>query len=184
VGGSLGAKRLEGLRGTAVVMGIGSRWRGDDAAGPLVVDGLAERTPVRCIDAGEAPERHLGEALAGSPTSIVLVDAVDFGGHPGDIAIFSLEEMTGRLAMPHRVPLGTMMSYLRTMSGSTLVLIGIQPAQTEFGEPMSEPVRHAVGSTVELLAARLTSQGEGATAADDPVSTGGRGRTDPCRCSC
>jgi hydrogenase 3 maturation protease len=168
-----------------VVIGIGNRWRGDDAAGPLVVDGLAERIPVRCIDAGEAPERHLGEALAGSPASIVLVDAVDFGGHPGDIAIFSLDEMTGGLTTPHRVPVGTMMSYLRAMSGATLVLVGIQPAQTEFGEPMSGAVRQAVDSTVELLAGRLASQGEGMVASDNTVSTGGRGRTDPCcRCSC
>jgi hydrogenase 3 maturation protease len=182
---SLGAERLESLRGAAVVMGIGNRWRGDDAAGPLVVEALAGRTPARCIDAGEAPERHLGEALAGSPASIVLVDAVDFGGHPGELAVFAPEEMKGRLAMPHRVPMGTMMSYMRAMSGANLLLLGIQPAQTEFGEPVSEPVRRAVGTAVELLASRLDSEGEAETAVGGPTSTRGRERTDPCcKCSC
>lgn len=153
---SLIAQRLQTcLQGTAVLMGIGNRWRGDDAAGPEVVARLAGRADARCIDAGDAPERHLGEAVDGTPDGILLVDAVDFGGGPGEVAVFGLEDLPARLGTTHDVPLSVLMGYLRAMAGADVLLLGIQPETTAFGDHMSAAVDDAVGVVTEMLVAQL-----------------------------
>jgi len=155
------AQRLQAcLQGTAVLMGIGNRWRGDDAAGPEVIARLAGRTEARCIDAGDAPERHLGEAAEGTPDSILLMDAVDFGGLPGAVAVFGLEDLPARLGTTHDVPLSVLMRYLRAMTGAEVLLLGIQPETTCFGTRMSAAVDDAVRVVTEMLLAQL---GEGPT---------------------
>lgn len=150
------AQRLtECLQGTAVLMGIGNRWRGDDAAGPEVVARLAGRVAARCIDAGDAPERHLGEAAEEGTDSILLLDAVDFGGRPGEVALFELEDLPARLGTTHDVPLSVLMRYLRAMAGTDVLLLGIQPETTEFGATMSTAVDDAVRVVTEILLAQL-----------------------------
>ncbi len=152
---SPGAQRLdEVLGGRAVLLGIGNRWRGDDGAGPAVIDRVRGHVSTRCIDAGEAPERHLGEATASAPEAIVLLDAVDFGGAPGEVAVFNLQDLPRRLGTTHDVPLRTLMHYLRAVSGADVLLIGVQPADTAFGSGLSTEVRAAVDRIADLLIGR------------------------------
>lgn len=168
---SPGAERLkEFLTGRAVLLGIGNRWRGDDGAGPAVIDRVRGRVASRCIDAGEAPERHLREATAGAPKAIILIDAVDFGGAPGDIAVFGLEDLPRRLGTTHDVPLKTLMQYLRATGGAEVALVGIQPGSTAFGERLSSAIREAVEAVAGLLIAQLNGRRQGAVA----VGAGGR----------
>ena len=165
------AQRLQAcLQGTAVLMGIGNRWRGDDAAGPEVIARLAGRAGARCIDAGDAPERHLGEAAEGAPDSILLMDAVDFGGLPGAVAVFGLEDLPARLGTTHDVPLSVLMGYLRAMTGADVLLLGIQPETTDFGTRMSAAVDSAVRVVTDMLLAQL---GEGPTVGTCACLSGG-----------
>jgi hydrogenase 3 maturation protease len=138
-----------------VLIGIGSRWHADDAAGPAVVSRVSGLVAVRCIDAGDAPERHLGEAIAGGADAIVLLDAVDFGGEPGEIAVLTAAELPDRLSTTHTSSLRLLMRYLATESDADVLLVGIQPAQIIFGQPMTEAVRAAVDAIAALLIARL-----------------------------
>jgi hydrogenase 3 maturation protease len=145
------------LRRPVVVLGIGNRWRGDDAAGPCVVDRVAGRLEGRCIDAGEAPERHLGEATAGEPGTILVVDAVDFGGATGDLAVFEEKDLPERAGTTHDTPLGVLMRYAREESGAEVVLIGIQPGSVAFGARMSEAVREGVTAVADFLVVRFAA---------------------------
>lgn len=142
------------LNGDTVVVGIGNRWRGDDAAGPALIDRLSGRISARCLDAGDAPERHLG-AAADSASTILLIDAVDFGGAPGQVAVFAEPDLPDRFGTTHDVPLRALMSYLRRQSGATVLLLGIQPEHTAFGAPMSGEVRASVELVAQMLTARL-----------------------------
>jgi hydrogenase 3 maturation protease len=143
------------LAGETVVIGIGNRWRGDDAAGPALIDRLVGRVTARCLDAGDAPERHLGAAMAGAPDTILLADAVDFGGAPGQVAVFSGPDLPDRFGTTHDVPLGVLMRYLEALSGAAVLLLGIQPAHTTFGAPMSAEVLASVDLVGQMLSARL-----------------------------
>ncbi len=150
------AQRLQAyLHGRAVLMGIGNRWRGDDAAGPAVIARVGARTHARCIDAGDAPERHLGEAVEGNPETILLVDAVDFGGAPGEAALFTMDDLPKRPGTTHDTSLSLLIGYLRATSGAEVILLGIQPGTTDFGDPMCPAVDDAVRAIADMLVARL-----------------------------
>jgi hydrogenase 3 maturation protease len=71
----------------AVIVGIGNDMRGDDAFGPMVVERLRGRVRADLIDAGVSPENCLGKLSALKPRVVLLVDAVDFDGAPGDMAL-------------------------------------------------------------------------------------------------
>jgi len=153
---ALGADRLEQcltLRPTLI--GIGSRWHADDAAGPAVISRVSGRAAAKCIDAGDAPERHLGEVVESGADAILLLDAVDFGGMPGEIALFTAEELPGRLSTTHTSSLRLLMRYLEAESNANVLLVGIQPASVAFGEPMSAAVTASVDALAGLLEARL-----------------------------
>jgi len=152
----LAAQRLEEcLQRRPVLMGIGSRWQGDDAAGPAVIARVAGRIQATCIDAGDAPERHLGEARGAGSDTILLLDAVDFGGSPGEITILRAEELPARVGTTHNPSLGLLMRYLEAESGAQVLLLGIQPASIGFGKPISAPVLASVEALARMLEARL-----------------------------
>jgi len=150
----------EHLTGRVALMGIGNRWRGDDAAGPAVIDLVAGRVGAVCVDAGEAPERHLGEVVAQRPERIVLIDAVHFGGAPGEVGVFGPEEVACRRESTHDASMGTLLRYLRGTSGAKVILVGIQPESTHFGEPMSSAVETGVAALAKVLLARLAPLSE------------------------
>lgn len=69
-----------------LVIGCGNRLRGDDAAGPLVIERLSRRGPptgIRCLDAGTAGVDAV-LAMRGAE-HVVFVDACRSGAEPGTI---------------------------------------------------------------------------------------------------
>ncbi len=98
------------LTGATVIVGVGNRGRGDDGAGPALIDSLRGRTRARLVEAEEVPESYLGEITAGEADTVLLVDAVDFGGRPGEVGLFSRGELRGQPTFStHRVPLRLVM---------------------------------------------------------------------------
>jgi len=168
------------------LVGIGNRWRADDAAGPEIVSRVVGRIAATCLDAGDAPERHLGEMVASRGEAILLLDAVDFGGAPGEIALFAAEDLSDRLSTTHTSSLRLLMRYLEAESGGEVLLVGIQPASVSFGSPMSAPVSASVEALAELLEAKLGDQAGNALAsarASQGSGAGSRqgGQDHPCR---
>lgn len=81
-----------------VVIGVGNRIRGDDAAGVLVAEQLRPRVPetVEVVSCNEEPSR-LMDAWAGAD-SVVLVDTVSSGAPAGTLHRFD----AGAEAVPAR----------------------------------------------------------------------------------
>ena len=131
----------------AMVLGIGNELRGDDGVGPEVARRLSGRCGVPVVNAGEVPENYLDLVRARSPERVLLIDAADFGGAPGDTALVRLdvgETTSSRLPTTHCASLSVFARYLRTEIGTEVWLLGIQPASLEFGRPLSAPVAGAV----------------------------------------
>lgn len=137
----------EWLTQDTLILGVGSLWRGDDAAGPLVCEGVPG-----AVDCGDAPERFLG--LAGSPqvAQVLLVDAVDLGAEPGEVVLCEREDLTERFGTTHSSGLALLARYLAETYGKEVRVLGIQPASTGVGCPVSGPVRGAVERVVAWLA--------------------------------
>jgi len=141
----------DAIQGRVCIVGVGNRMRGDDGAGPLVVDRVAGRLAADCLDAGVAPENYLEKIAAVRPETVLLVDAADFGGRPGDIRVFNAESLGPGSLSTHAVSLGMTAAYLRARASAQTVLIGIQPASASFGDAVSDEVAEAIEKVAGVL---------------------------------
>jgi hydrogenase 3 maturation protease len=135
-----------------VILGIGNTLRGDDAAGPLVCERLSGRVPARVIDAGAVPENYIGPVLEASPDVLLIVDAVDFGGHPGQIRVCTPDEIQGFTFSTHALSLYLSIDMIRREKKVDVYVIGVQAGRTRLGDCLSP----AMQETVEALADTLT----------------------------
>ena len=163
VSGGLVADLRRALRGRALVVGVGNAGRGDDGVGPAVVEklrqweapGVAEPSPagsgLSVLDVGDTPERYLGPMADSGATTVVFVDAVDFGGRPGQAVLLEQQDLPRRSCVTHRSGLGLVMHYLREQAGQHSVLVGVQPASLAPGAGLMP----AVATTVDGIAAAI-----------------------------
>jgi hydrogenase 3 maturation protease len=144
------AKQLlrDWLSEPTLALAIGHPLHGDDALGPLV----CAQAEGRAVDCGDAPERYLG--LAGDPevARVLLIDAVDFGGAPGEIAFCTLDDLTERAGTTHTTGLAVLVRYLQETYAKPVAVLGVQPAETRFGAGVSEAVKAAAAEVSAVLA--------------------------------
>ena len=137
------------------VLGIGSPLNSDDAAGLLLIEELAQRSPhparLLLIAGGSAPENFTGVIGAFAPDLLLAVDAARLGLEPGQAALLEGEELDGAGFSTHMLPFSIMLQYLRRRGLNKVLLLGIQPHSTEFGFTISAPVRRAVLEVAELI---------------------------------
>jgi hydrogenase 3 maturation protease len=142
-----------------IVLGIGNRLGGDDAAGACVVDMLNQRrhraetllsTEIVAIDAGTAPESYTSVIHQRRPELLILVDAADMGLPPGALRTITPEKISILSFSTHYIPLSMFISYVKEFCGKVL-LIGVQPEHTETGRHMSKAVRKSIKDLAEAI---------------------------------
>jgi hydrogenase 3 maturation protease len=152
VSGGLVADLRRALRGRALVVGVGNPDRGDDGAGPAVVEALRRMgAAVSALEVGDTPERYLGPMADSGTTTVVFVDAVDFGGRPGQAVLLEQQDLPRRSCVTHRSGLGLVMHYLREQAGQHCVLVGVQPASLAPGAGLTAPVATAVDAIAAAI---------------------------------
>lgn len=148
-----------------IVLGIGNRLGGDDAAGTLVVDILNQRqhraqalpsNEIITIDAGAAPESYTSVIRQHRPELLILVDAADMGLPPGALRTITPEKISNLIFSTHHMPLSVFIAYVEEFCGNVL-LVGVQPEQTEMGSGISKKVLKSVKKLAEsILEGRIT----------------------------
>ncbi|MGB5925412.1 MAG: hydrogenase maturation peptidase HycI, partial [Dehalococcoidia bacterium] len=142
-----------------IVLGIGNRLGGDDAAGTCLVDMLDQRRPrgktlhsrgITTIDAGTAPESYTSVIRQQRPDLLILVDAADMGLPPGTVRTISPEKISILSFSTHHMPLSMFISYVKEFCGKIL-LVGVQPEGTEMGKHISKAVRKSMMELVEAI---------------------------------
>lgn len=150
----------EALRRTAeerplrlAVLGIGHELRGDDAAGLAVARGLQGFSTANTvvIEAKHAPENHTGTLRRFKPTFVLLIDAAQMDEPPATIRWLRVADTTGVTASTHTLPPTMLARFLHADLGCDVALIGIQPADTTIGAPLSAGVETAVATLTRFL---------------------------------
>jgi Ni,Fe-hydrogenase maturation factor len=62
-----------------------------------------------------------------------------------------LNTIDGMSASSHSLPLSILAEFIELDLGCAVQMLGIQPAQNEVGEALSEPVRRAVDEIVDVF---------------------------------
>lgn len=134
------------------VAGIGNRLRGDDAAGPCVIDALNEQNipGTFLFDCGSAPEAFAGKIIKSSPDYVIIVDAVDMKKPAGFVGKINPGSISGSLYSTHNAPIALFMKALSDAC-KKIIFIGIQPAATHFGADMSSEAKNAVRVSAAMI---------------------------------
>jgi hydrogenase 3 maturation protease len=147
-------EHLNKLRGSAtVIVCIGNSLKGDDGAGPALYQRLAPiAIGAELLDAGTVPENYIQPIIKKSPQYLLIVDAVDFGGSAGEIKLFEPIRLDSLAISTHTLSPELFVDVLRRSIEVEVYFIGIQPAGTVLGQPLSQPVADAVSRLAQLLA--------------------------------
>jgi hydrogenase 3 maturation protease len=142
-----------------IVLGIGNRLGGDDAAGTCVVDMLNRGqhrakaflpAEIVAIDAGTAPESYTSVIRQHRPDLLILVDAADMGLSPGALRTIAPEKISVLSFSTHHMPLSMFIAYVNEFCGKVL-LVGVQPERTEADRGVSRAVRKSVKELAEAI---------------------------------
>lgn len=148
-----------------LVLGLGNRLLGDDAAGPMVIEQLVQRHAewpgVLWRDGGTLGLSLLPEIE--DADAIVVVDAARLGAEPGTVQVFEGlamdEQLGGRKQSAHELALADLMG--AAALGGRLpprrALVAVEPASTALGlepSPAVDAAMPALMAAVEALVAR------------------------------
>ncbi len=146
-------EQLNKLRGSAtVIVGIGNTLKGDDGAGPLVCQQLVGKTCAVLIDTATVPENYIQPIIKKAPQHLLVIDAIDFGAPTGRIKIFRPEELNSIVISTHTLSPRLFIDMIAEAIKVNVYFVGIQPGQTQLGQPVCPQVSEAVQWLVRTLA--------------------------------
>ncbi len=140
-------------RRVAVLCG-GSILCGDYGAGRVLAENIgqkAEELGALVLAGSTAPENFVGVLRGFQPGLVVLVDAARMGLAPGETAVIEDDQVAGASFSTHMLPLPILLSYLRGELGCETLMIGVEPACTDFGAQPCPQVLHGVESLGSAL---------------------------------
>jgi len=136
---------------TTAFLGLGNPLKGDDAAGIYFVKKLkkeleSEKNEVfKRADffiAGNDPLSFAFKIVNVKYKRVVLVDACIFEGNPGDVKVFSSEDILSQnfVITTHNYDLGIFLKTLEK-SGVEVILIGVLPENVDESEEISDIIK-------------------------------------------
>ena len=144
-----------------VVLGLGNILHSDDGVGPRAIDRLRAHPHlpenVKLIEGGTLGLELLPHIWDAS--YLLVVDAVDVGEKPGTILRVAGEELhslPGKGSI-HQLGLADLLAALRVLARRPprVVLLGVQPATTDWGTELSPAVEASLDSLVDKVLIEL-----------------------------
>jgi hydrogenase maturation protease len=144
-----------------LVLGLGNLVHADDGAGVHAIQALSTdpRVPpgVVLLDGG-TQGMGLLHHISGV-RRLLVIDAIDAGEAPGTVLLFegkALRGLPGKASV-HSLGFADMMIALELLGETPpeVVVIGVQPASTEWGAELTEPVAKALPRLIDNVVCRL-----------------------------
>ena len=174
---------MTGGEGDLLVIGIGNVLLRDDGAGVRAAE-LAGRVQTgrpaafppgtQVVDGGTLGLELL--PMVEDARAVVLIDAVDLRGQPGDVAVLRGDALQGTLyqhVSPHQVGVGDLLAAGRLTGRlpDQIALIGIQPGDISVGLDLTDAVQAAVGRAAALAESVAWELERALHAGDVPAAT-------------
>ena len=149
-----------------VVLGLGNILHGDDGAGAQAISRL-RADPRVPADASLLEGGTLGLELllyVWDCAHLIVIDAIDVGEPPGTVVRMSGEELNslpGNSSV-HQLGVSDLLVALRILAEQQpqVVLLGVQPGNTDWSCKLSPPVAATIDSLVEAAIRELQAQAE------------------------
>lgn len=129
------------LNGKVAILGVGNILRSDDGIGSILANRIKDKVPFMVFEGGISPENYLEKIIKAKPDTIVIIDAVDFGGLPGEFKILEAKDIkTINLFSTHNVSITLLINYLQNNLKVDIIILIIQPKSTVLGDKLSPEV--------------------------------------------
>ncbi|MCK4226455.1 hydrogenase maturation protease [candidate division WOR-3 bacterium] len=145
-------KLKEFINKNTVIMGIGSELKSDDRVGVYIADSLSRIGCYHVIVAGQTPEHWMGYIANKDYRRVLIVDAVVFGGNPGEIRIFGIDEISERFGLTHSSSLHLFCGFLaKEGSVESVRVLAIEPETLKLGDMLSSEVKEAADKIIRFF---------------------------------
>ncbi|HJJ44335.1 MAG: coenzyme F420-reducing hydrogenase, FrhD protein [Methanocorpusculum sp.] len=155
---------MEELFPEIVIAGVGNDLFGDDGFGPAVIHALTAEHElpdnVKAMDVGLGGPHLIFSMLDPAVTKrLIIVDAMDFGGKPGDLTKIPADLLPeGRNERYMDAHSGNLLDPIGRLKGKMdIIVIGCQPAyipapdSEDFALELSPEVQRVIPKTVDLI---------------------------------
>jgi hydrogenase maturation protease len=140
-----------------LVIGMGNKFRSDDAIGVVAAAELRKLQLPRHVDVieGGADEFGLIEHFM-SARHVLIIDAVLMGKAPGTVSVFNADEVDMIYGSAgtnlHGFGLAETIALARTLGiSSNITIIGIEPQSTEPGESLSPVIASKIPAVIQAV---------------------------------
>ena len=140
-------KLLEDPDERVLFAGVGNVLRSDDGAGVFICENLNPSQKASVLIVETSIENYIGKINRTGVDALVLVDCVDLGKQPGYYDLLPAEELLDLTFHTHNISL----KKISELFHMPVWILGIQPADTSFGEKLTIPVREAAGSIIRMI---------------------------------
>jgi hydrogenase 3 maturation protease len=106
---------------------------------------------VLLLNTETVPEAYTGAVTDYQPTHVLILDATNFNGKPGEAQLIPVEKIGGTAVSTHSLPLTIFASYIQKTLNTKVTLLGVQPKIIDFGAEISPEVKSAAEEIVEIL---------------------------------
>lgn len=134
-----------------LILTIGNTLRGDDAVGPLLFQQLKGRITAEIINAGTVPENYIQTIIKKAPEVLLVIDAIDFAAPAGTIRIFKPSQLNSLVISTHTLSPRIFVDMITHAIDIQVYFLGIQPFQTQMGQPLSAAVDKAAQQLISIL---------------------------------
>ena len=139
------------VNGHVCLLGIGNRYWRDDGVGSRIAEALESCEEFDVVDAGFIPENHLETVAGKHPDTILMIDATDFGGAPGEARLLYPDKVAYSGISTHAGSLRMLAEYLQARTQARIAVLAIQPADTSEGEGLSPLVSETFKDLLGIL---------------------------------
>ena len=139
------------IDGRVCVMAIGNRHHHDEGVGPCVAEAMETYPEFDVINAGIVPEDHIELAARNHPGTILMVEATDFGGEPGEVRLIYPDKVAYSGVSKQAGSLRMLSEYLQASTHARIGLLAIQPEDLSDGDGLSPLVNKTLDDLLEVL---------------------------------
>lgn len=139
------------VSGRTAVVGVGAAGSGDGGVGPMVVELLTKAGIDSAIEGGPSPELDAWRIRDLAPASVVFIDAIDFGGSPGDVALMRTAEVGEKTLDSRKSSAATRLRCVEEGLKAKCFLVAVQPDHVRAGAQMCDEVRYAASRVARTL---------------------------------
>ncbi len=146
------------------IIGLGNPIRADDGIGIRLIKEIRKKDlppDVEVFDSGNRVMRLLH--LLNDLEIAVIVDAVHFGGNPGDFVFFSPEEVKSLNTSKntHDTNILEVLELSKTLNKESkeIIIMGIEPKDTSFEEGISQELKDRLPEMIDELLKKIMVMG-------------------------